>query len=333
MKPIFPTSPKVSIGIPLYKSARFLDIIISNIEAMPKGDIEILISDRHCCDDAIDILQERFAKDSRIRFFKSYDEIDWVGNINFLLQQATGDYWMFLPHDDTFPTGSLDKLISALVNNPGAILAYGLIKAIDLYGNALPEKENLNPHPTHSKDSWTLNLALEMFWMGHFNGAFKGLIRRKVLVERNLFIRKTADNIMPERCWLFGLCLLGSFVFVPEALYIKRFYDESTHGRWNVHGRHYISATYVMISYLWDFVKPLHVRLYGVWDLWLNARRYARWQDSQKELIPRPRYHAYPDPIVFIAKKIFPDTWPAHFRFKKRRNKAKAIRRLKLPTF
>jgi glycosyltransferase involved in cell wall biosynthesis len=55
--------PRVSVAIPLYRSARFMDIIIANIEAMPKQDIEILISDRHCFDDTIDRLMERYATD------------------------------------------------------------------------------------------------------------------------------------------------------------------------------------------------------------------------------------------------------------------------------
>ena len=329
MKPVLPTAPKVTVGIPLYKSKRFLDIIIANIEAMP-DDVEILISDRHCYDGAIDILAEKFAGDKRIRFFKFHDQIDWVGNINFLMGEATGKYWRFLAHDDTSPAGSLEKLISALDSKSGAILAYCPTKAIDLNDNLLPMNERLNPYPAHAIYGWIFSLILEMFWMGHFDGAFKGLVRRDILVRHNLFVRKTANNILPERCWLFGLCFLGSFEFVSDTFYIKRFYDDSTHRMWKIQGRHFLSAAYVLSSYLWDFVAPLSARLYGIWDLWLNARRYAHWQDSKSG--HRPLYYAYPDPVLFfIEKGLLPNLKLFHSYVEKRQRKVDAIRELKLP--
>ena len=60
------TQPRVSVVIPLYRSARFIDNIIANIEAMPQRGVEILISDRHCYDDTIDRLAERYTTDPRV---------------------------------------------------------------------------------------------------------------------------------------------------------------------------------------------------------------------------------------------------------------------------
>ncbi|HSG44839.1 MAG TPA: glycosyltransferase family A protein [Anaerolineales bacterium] len=140
-KKISTNSPKVTVGIPLYSSARFIDTIIANIEAIQKRGVEILISDRHCKDNAIERLKQRCGDDSQIRFFKAQDELDWVGNINFLLQEAKGEYWRFLPHDDISPIGSLEALISALDDNQDTILAYDPTDAIDLDGIRLPQKD------------------------------------------------------------------------------------------------------------------------------------------------------------------------------------------------
>ena len=141
--------PKVTVVIPLFKSAGFIDTIIANIDAMPSQGMEILISDRHCYDDTIDRLAKRYSDDPRVRCIKHHDKLDWVGHINFLLREANGIYWRFLPHDDISPPGSLEILISALNSNADAILAYGPTYAIDGAGNPLPQEECPKTTPGH----------------------------------------------------------------------------------------------------------------------------------------------------------------------------------------
>lgn len=275
-----PARPKATVAIPLFKSDRFFDTIVTNIEATPARGVEILISDRHCDDDTIDRLAERFSEDPRVRCLKHRDRLDWVGNINALLEEARGDYWRFLPHDDLAPPGSMEALITALDSNPDAVLAYGPTKAIDGEGRALPEKDQPTPHPAEAERGWTLGLVLPMFWNGYFDGAFKGLIRRELVMENRVLIRDTRGQIFAERCWLFALCLLGRFHFVPEATYVKRFYEGSVHSRWTITGENFLSAARTMSEYLHDLLGPDPASGYGTQDLWLNARRVARWQDD-----------------------------------------------------
>ena len=48
LRETIPDPPLVTVGIPLYRSARFLPSIIENLEALDYSNMEILISDRHC---------------------------------------------------------------------------------------------------------------------------------------------------------------------------------------------------------------------------------------------------------------------------------------------
>lgn len=279
---------RTTVVIPLFKSARFIDTIITNIDAIPDRDVEILVSDRHCYDDTIDCLAERYSRDPRVRCLKHQDKLDWVEHINILLEEAHGDYWRFLPHDDLSPPGSLEALIMALDSNADAILAYGPTQAIDGEGRSLPGRDRPAPHPVETEHGWTLGLVLKMFWKGYFDGAFKGLIRRKIVMENRLLIRNTRDQIFPERCWLFALCLLGRFHFVPEATYVKCFYEGSVHSGWTITGRNFLSAARIMSDYLHDLIGPGPAYWYGRKDLWLNARRVAQWQDDP--IGKRPHY-------------------------------------------
>jgi len=324
-------SPRVSVAIPLYRSARFIDTIIANIEAMPKDGVEILISDRHCYDDTIEKLMERYATDHRVRFFKSNDGLDWVGNINFLLSVARGEYWRFLPHDDISPVGSLEALIAALDIHEDAILAYGPTMAIDLEDHRLSERDRWSPHPDEADTGWKLGIILEMFWKGYFDGGFKGLIRRTKIIENKLLIRSTLHQIFPERCWLFALCLLGSFCFVPEALYIKRYYPGSTHTYWKITGLNYYSAAWVMSIYVLDLLGPSLARTYSVLDLWLNARSRAQWQNNRNggEM---PSYRSAPDLFFWIINRTLLSkiSWLQDFS-ESRKRKIESLRMMRLP--
>jgi hypothetical protein len=51
--------PLASVGIPLYQSNRFLDVIVENIEAIRYPNMEIIISDRDRLDHALDALRVR----------------------------------------------------------------------------------------------------------------------------------------------------------------------------------------------------------------------------------------------------------------------------------
>ena len=283
-------SCRATVAIPLYKSALFFENIVSNIENISDPDIEIVISDRHCFDDTIDRLSKRYAGDARVRCLKHQDKLDWVAHINALLKEARGNYWRFLPHDDLSPPGSLEALITALDSNADAILSYGPTLAIDGDGRRLIERDCLTPHPIEAAHTWSLGLVLQMFWRGYFNGAFKGVLRRTTVMKNRLLIRSTKDQIFPERCWLFALCLLGRFHFVPEASYIKRFYCGSIHSGWEITGSNYLSAAETMSEYLNKLLTPGTARRYGKQDLFLNAQCFAQWRDSSSDA--RPPYMA-----------------------------------------
>ncbi len=294
--------PRTTVVIPLFKSAQFIDSIIANVDAMPANDVEILISDRHCYDDIIDLLAERYAMDHRVRCIKHHDKLDWVGHINALLEESQGEYWRLLPHDDISPPGSIEALIAALDANTDAILAYGPTQAIDIEGYPLPERDRSTPHPVEAEHGWNFGLVLEMFWKGYFDGAFKGLVRRQLVIENELLIRSTRDQIWPERCWLFALCLLGRFHFVPEATYVKRFYEGSVHSRWTITGSNFLSAARIMTEYLHDLLGPGPACWYGTQDLWLNALRVAQWQDDP--VGDRPNYRAAPCTKSDLIRKL-----------------------------
>jgi glycosyltransferase involved in cell wall biosynthesis len=273
---------KTSLVIPLYRSIGFLDTIIANIDAVEQEDVEIIVSDRHCYDDTIKRLSNHFADDKRIRFLQYQDKLDWVAHINSLMEESKGKYWRLMPHDDIFPAGSLQPLIKALENHSEAVLAYGPTQAIDIDGRRLRKKDIPHPHPKESRSNWQYGMVLKMFWNGYFNGAFKGLIRLDEVKKRGLIIRSTLNQIGPERCWLFALSLLGTFRFVPDSIYIKRFHQNSVHSSWEIGSDHFRSSASVMCDYLRALYEPGAALDHGIRDILSNAETLTKWMDNAR---------------------------------------------------
>lgn len=95
-------APLVSVAIPLYRSRPFVDCIMRNLGSIDYPNVEILISDRRQDDDALDVLAERCAGDTRVRLVRGRDGVGWVQHDNALLAAAAGEYFLWMPHDDSY---------------------------------------------------------------------------------------------------------------------------------------------------------------------------------------------------------------------------------------
>lgn len=266
--------PLVSVGIPLYRSRRFLGNLRENCAALAtQTDVEIIVSDRHGFDDSLDVLKSEWGHDSRFRFLKSDDRLNWVEHMNLLLREAQGDYFRWMPHDDCFPEGCLQPLINRLEHDPTIILAYGPTRAIDAEGRRLLHRDRLQTCPVAPGTAWTLQHSLDLYWKGTSDGAFKGLFRRPEVVQAGLFIRPTHELVYAERAWLFGISLLGGLGEEPTSIYLKRYHPDSVHVQWRLGPRNIISVTLTMCGYLRDFGPGPYRTLSGMAYLWTRAAK------------------------------------------------------------
>lgn len=256
------TAPTTTVVIPLYRSSRFVPSIAANIRAMP-DDVEILVSDRHLLDGAAEAIGAEFRTDHRVRVIRERDGLDWVRHADFLLHEARGAYWRYLPHDDISPAGALEALIRSLDENPQAILSYGQTIAIDSEDRRLAHKDQAQPPPKPSRRADQLDVALDLFWKGHYPGSFKGLVRRDVALDRGAGIRATRQLLHSERAWLFALRLLGPFAYVPRTTLIKRYINGSVSSGWTRTRQDIRDVTETMCGYAEDLIGDPATRCYA----------------------------------------------------------------------
>jgi hypothetical protein len=272
------TSPaRISVGIPLYRSRPFLSSLRANCAALAaEENVEVIISDRHGLDDTLDMLCAEWDHDARFRFIKAGDCLNWVEHLNLLLREARGDYFRWMPHDDCFPAGCLTPLIDRLESAPSVILAYGPTRGIDASGIRRPERDRLSSYPVPPGQNWTFQHSLDLFWEGFCDGAFKGLFRRREVIDAGLFIRPTHGLVHAERAWLFGVSLLGGLAEEPASIYLKRYHSDSLHAAWRPVTRNIVSATSTMCGYLRDYGPGLSAKSYGTVYLWRRAVQRIR---------------------------------------------------------
>ena len=224
-----PVAPLVTVAIPLFRSRRFLDVISDNIRNLDYPNLEILVGDRHVADDAVEQLRARFPGDQRLRYLTARDELSWVEHYNALLAAASGQYFLWMPHDDSYPPGYVGALVARLESAPHSLFAFGHCDSENFDGE---RTASLASPPLLPDEAWSARSALRLLLGWDLGVAMRGLFRRSAVTDAGLWIRETRGNAYADTCWLFGMALLGRFEFVAEARCLKRFYPTSTHARW-----------------------------------------------------------------------------------------------------
>jgi glycosyltransferase involved in cell wall biosynthesis len=285
--------PKVTIAVPLYRSCRFLPIVTETLKTFDYPNLEFLVSDRHHEDDAIDRLQATFAGDERFRFLVAGDRLDWVGHYNLLLREATGEYLVWVSHDDSYSANFVTELVRELKENPDAILAYGRVERISMTGERLTYIVPKIPDRSRAPGALT---AYRVAMSGCLQ--FHGLFRRRWLVDRQLYMRPTAQNIAADMLWLFTVASIGRTIYTGDCVFWKRYYPSSTHKGWDsiMRPRYMWNFARVTCSYLDDFAPTRIKRMAGkaiaylgcgLWQVRLALRPWVRRIAPQLYAMPK----------------------------------------------
>lgn len=259
-------APLVTLAIPLYRSLRFVDIITENIRNADYPNLEILVGDRHLADDAVEQLRLRFAEDPRLRFITARDEIGWVEHYNLLLAEGRGEYFLWMPHDDSYPPGYIGALVAKLEAAPDSILAFGWCDTVGADG----APRHVWPGPPFSPaGDWSPRVALRMFFGWNIGVGMRGVFRRSRVIDAQLWLPRTTAGAYADVLWLFGVALLGRFEFEPATRCLKRFYPGSTHTYWSAPRAGELPR--MMGAYVDAFVASRRQRLATKAWLWTGA--------------------------------------------------------------
>jgi glycosyltransferase involved in cell wall biosynthesis len=100
---------RVSIGIPTINRSSLALRAIRSALAQAYSDVEVIVSDDASTDDTVARVQE--IRDSRLIVVQQKERLGLVGNFDFCLRHATGEYFLLLGDDDVLRPNAIERLV------------------------------------------------------------------------------------------------------------------------------------------------------------------------------------------------------------------------------
>ncbi len=126
----YPDAPKVSIVIPVLNKIAFTRKCLKALKRnTPEGLYEVIVWDNGSSDETSGVLKEESAKDKTVRYYRSEENLGFVGGNNAAVAHARGEFLVFLNNDTEPQPGWLQALLQTVETDPsvgavGAKLIY-----------------------------------------------------------------------------------------------------------------------------------------------------------------------------------------------------------------
>jgi glycosyltransferase involved in cell wall biosynthesis len=144
---------RVSVLLPIYNGAAYLDAAIESLLAQTVRDFELLIIDDGSTDGTLDIVKRHAASDSRIRF-SSRPNRGLVDTLNELLSMASAPFIARMDADDIALPERFDRQLREFSLDPDLLAVGSDIYSIDPEGRRL--MTIVMPHSHEEIDEFTM---------------------------------------------------------------------------------------------------------------------------------------------------------------------------------
>jgi hypothetical protein len=222
------TTHRTTVAIPLHASAPWFDVIAANLERLA-GHARLVVSDPTGLDDTLARLRAGREDLDGIEWRTTSTAPGWVAHCNALLEEATTEYFMWLPHDDDVDADWIRESQEALDADGSAALAIGVTEAV---GRGRPARDMvIDPLLTDPDVERRLAAVVDIWLHGDLSTlgvAFRGVFRTRIAAPL-----PQLDDVgsWADLLWAGGLVRAGRFATI-SARYLKRYHDTNTHSSW-----------------------------------------------------------------------------------------------------
>jgi glycosyltransferase involved in cell wall biosynthesis len=271
-------SPLVSVGIPVYNGAKYIEETLRNILTQSYSHLEINISDNASTDDTGAICQAFAARDSRIRYLRQEANIGAARNFNAVIHLARGPLFKLANADDLCDSTMIERCVAVLLERHDVVGCYAKTMIIDETGEVLGPYEDGMDLPM---DSPVERFKSVLSNVGLVN-LFQGVIRTDALRRTRL----SDDYPGADKVLASELALHGPVVEIGEPLFFRRFHKDAFSQLGNPVER----QAYEGPTALWRSYVPTWVRLFG------HARTVVRSHLSVRDKA---------ELLEFVAREMF----------------------------
>jgi glycosyltransferase involved in cell wall biosynthesis len=250
------TSPLVSICIPTFNAARWIQECLESSLAQTYAPLEVLIIDDASTDQTVELV--RAVDDKRIRLLVNEQNIGLVRNWNKCIEMSHGDFIKFLFHDDILYPDCVEKMMGLLLSNENVGLVFS---PRDVIVEGDPEAEltkiwlqNCATLHTRFRTIEPVNHGRDLFAQ-YLDRGFRGnwigepssvLIRKECFARLGLF-NPNLYQVCDIEMWL-RIMFSYDIGFLPEKLTAFRFHSDSTSFRNIASRRNFLDQLWLLES-------------------------------------------------------------------------------------
>lgn len=118
-------APLVTIAVPTFNRAGSLERCLESALGQSYGPIEIIVCDNASTDNTEEVARRALAGHELTRYLRQETNLGAVANFRAGLDQANGEYFMWLADDDWLDPDFVARCVEVLKTNAGAVLANG----------------------------------------------------------------------------------------------------------------------------------------------------------------------------------------------------------------
>ena len=216
------TSPKLSIGLPVYNREKLLRQSLDALLDQTFTDFELIISDNASTDRTEQTCREYAQRDARIRYYRNRTNIGAPRNFNRTFELSSSKYFKWATSDDLCAPQFLELALDVLERDPAVVLCYAKTRIIAADGSPLEDYED-KLHLMEAKASQRFKRLLNTIGLCHQH---QGVIRSAALGRTALL----ADHIRSDVNLMAELSLYGKFFELPQRLFFRRLHPDA--GSW-----------------------------------------------------------------------------------------------------
>ncbi len=252
--------PRVVACLPAWKAETFIEPTLQSLAAQTYPNLHVLIADDASPDGTWAACQ-RFAQDhANFELQRQPRNLGWIGNVNWLLRHADGDYLFFAFHDDPLEPTYVAALVEALERTPGAVLAFS-DAVVDFRGTHEAWVRTMSFTALDELGTARARLAVlaerpSQWWLPN-----RGLLRQSAVRRVGGMRRHLAGEFCADWPWLLHLSLLGEFVRVPQPLVHKVWRHEGLSKSWRWSALKRLGVTLACLCEILRADLPLAERL------------------------------------------------------------------------
>jgi glycosyltransferase involved in cell wall biosynthesis len=238
--------PRVSIYIPAYNAARYIQRAVDSVLDQDIDDLEVCICNDGSTDDTLSILENVYGDIAKVRWITRRNS--GIGaSSNAAIQMSRAPYVGQLDSDDALKPGAVRRLAEYLDENPRTACVYGSCERIDADGAFL---KNEYSWPVFSREKMMITSIAHHFRMF-----------RRANWERTRTFRPDIVNGIDYDIFL-KLAETGPLHHIDEIMYQRRWHGENTsvlnetHQTTNTHRTQTQTLHRLGMDRFWDLKVP-----------------------------------------------------------------------------